>query len=488
VRALPVVMQDDGEFLYQSTARTEQSLARARSLGVDYIRVTAGWDTLTRDPTATKEPKGFEAYAAAAYPQSAFTSLDRIVRLAPQYGMRVMIDLAFWAPQWASRGVPTRGHVDVNVRQFSLFAFAMATRYDGSFVPPGKTAALPRVKIFTIWNEPNEIGFWGPMWRKVSGGRFVPEGPHRYRQLVRSGYGAIKSVQPDSTVLIGGLSSHGVKPEVNGSGSMPPLQFVREMACVDAKLRPLKRVECRNYQRIPGDGFSYHPYSLEYPPNAKNFPGREDNAPIGELPKLTSLLDRLVKMGRLAPGDRRVWLTEFGYETNPPDPGTKFTLQDQVDFLPWADYLSERDPDVVTFSQFLLRDPPVPKGAPRFNGFHTGLLLPNGKPKPAYSAFKAGLHVERRSGGRVLAFGHVRHAGKVQSATLEWRAAKGGAWHIAGTAATAAGGIVRDFAVSPGNVFLRWAKATSAKHPQYRFSYQIAGVSHVTVPTDLVTP
>lgn len=487
VRALPVVMQDDGEFLYQSTERTQESLARAQALGVTYIRVTAGWDTLVPDPAASTPPAGFVGSDPGSYPQGAFSNLDRLVRLAPQYGLHVMIDLAFWAPQWASDGIPTRGFVDVDQNQFSQFSFAMARRYSGTFVPPGDTSALPPVSIFTIWNEPNEIGFWGPMWRRVSGDRFEPEGPHRYRSMVRSAYAAIKSVQPFSTVLVGGLSSFGVMPQVHGFGSIPPLQFVREMACVDTKLRPLKRGECRHYTPMPGDGFSYHPYSFENAPNARHFRGEFDNAPIGELGKLTSLLDKLVRKHRLAPGVKRVWLTEFGYETNPPDRGSRFSLQDQVDFLPWADYLAERNRDIVTFSQFLLRDP-VPVGPIHANGFHTGLVLPDGTEKPSYAAFQAGLHVESRAHRRVFAFGHVRLAGTVTSATLEWRSAKGRAWHILGSSASASGRRVRSFVPAPGNVFVRWATGTAAKRPQYRFAYTLGGQTLRTVPTDLVTP
>ncbi len=48
VRALPLVRQDDAEFLYQSDAPTNAALEQARSRGVDIIRATAPWDLVAQ--------------------------------------------------------------------------------------------------------------------------------------------------------------------------------------------------------------------------------------------------------------------------------------------------------------------------------------------------------------------------------------------------------------------------------------------------------
>ncbi len=190
-------------------------------------------------------------------------------------------------------------------------------------------------------------------------------------------------------------------------------------------------------------------------------------------------------MGRLAPGMRHVWITEFGYETKPPDPGARSGPQDQVDFLPWAECLAARNPDVVTFSQFELRDPPLTPGAPpKATGFHTGMEFKDGRPKPSYYAFPAWLHVERHRDGRLLLFGHVRVGGPVPSVTLEWRSRRGRPWHLTGSAAAGGGPTVRDIAPEPGGVFLRTARGALGKHAQFRFLYQIGGVSRATLPTD----
>jgi hypothetical protein len=496
-RALPVVLQDDAEFLHRGDARIRDSLARFKSLGGGWVRVTAGWDTLAPDPDRQARPR-FDAANPAAYPQGNFANLDRIVRLTQEADVGIMIDLAFWAPQWASTGTPGRGKLNVDPYEFARFAQAVVRRYDGTFRPPSGAGlggggtpvgpALPRVKIFTIWNEPNELGFWGPQWRKGAGGRWVPESPHRYRVLNELGYAAIKAYRPDSTVLSGGVSSEGVTRHLDGRGSMPPLQWVREFACVDRGLHPLRRRECQGFKAPHCDGFSHHPYLLNHPPTARRVPGDPDNAPIGKIHKLTSVLNALVRKKRLAPGCRKVWITEFGYETRPPDPGARYTQRDQALFLPWADYLAQREPSVVTFSQFLLRDLPVPPGPTRFNGFQTGLLMPNGARKLGYLAYQAGLHVERRAKGRVLAFGHVRGGAAVARMRLEWRRTPRATWHVLRSAARAGGPTASTFAPGRGGVALRWARMPSGTQVRYRLGSQVLGAWRGSIDTRAVTP
>jgi hypothetical protein len=506
-RALPVVLQDDAEFLHRSDARIRASLARFKALGGGYVRVTAGWDILAPASDHAARPE-FDAADPAAYPQGNFANLDRIVRLTDQAGIGMIVDLAFWAPRWASTGTPGRGKINIDPHEFSRFAQALARRYDGTFRPaaggspgggglggiaggsagPSLADPLPRVRVFTIWNEPNELGFWGPQWRRAAGGRWVPESPHRYRVMNELGYAAIKAVRPDSTILSGGVSSEGVRRRLDGYGSMPPLQWVREFACVDRGLRALKRRECRSFRAPRCDGFSHHPYLLNYAPNARRVPGDPDNAPIGKLRKLTSLLNALVKRGRLSPGCRRVWITEFGYETNPPDPGARYSQRDQALFLPWADYLAQREPTVVTHSQFLLRDLPVPEGPTRFNGFQTGLLMPGGQRKLGYHAFRAGLHVGKRSRGRLLAFGHVRGATPIRRMRLEWRRAPGRRWQVLRSATRVGGRTATTFAPTKGNVTLRWARRPAGARVQYRLGYQTPSGWTGTIATRAVTP
>jgi hypothetical protein len=77
---------------------------------------------------------------------------------------------------------------------------------------------------------------------------------------------------------------------------------------------------------------------------------------MGDLPKLQSLLDRLVALHRLAPAVRNLWLTEQGYATNAELRDHPWSEADQAQLNAESEYLAWKEPQVVSYSQFLLRD------------------------------------------------------------------------------------------------------------------------------------
>ena len=103
--------------------------------------------------------------------------------------------------------------------------------------------------------------------------------------MVEASEPLIKQLQPDSTVLVGGLASFGVKNPKETTSGIPPLKFIRELACVDERLRPLTAPRCAGYRPIQGDGFAHHPYSLLNRPDFQD-PRNPDSARIGALDRL----------------------------------------------------------------------------------------------------------------------------------------------------------------------------------------------------------
>ena len=90
---------------------------------------------------------------------------------------------------------------------------------------------------------------------------------------------------------------------------------------MDRRYKRMRSGPCRNFRPASADAFGYHPHGVEFGPEDPN-PDR-DQAQIGDLPRLFAVLDRLTRAGRIgAPGRRfDVYLTEFGYQTSPPDHG-----------------------------------------------------------------------------------------------------------------------------------------------------------------------
>jgi hypothetical protein len=527
-RGLETVLQDDAQLLHRPEQQLRRSLQEMRLLGIDRIRVTAGWSVLTRDPDSERRPEKFDATDPAAYEQDRWRALDRLLLLAREYGFQTMIDIGFWAPKWASDDGPReRGRTNPDPVEFSQFAVAVARRYSGQFLIPaapvvrrqpiagsderflargfgalspqgsfslharlglsvldlqasveaelygGEMAGkrpLPKVDVFTVWNEPNHTGFLRPQWMR-SGRRWIPRSPHMYRRMVRFAYPALKQVRPESTVLVGATSFTGAYVN-RGVGGVPPLRFLRELACVNRAYRPLRRAECRGYASLPGDGWSHHPYTMQSEPDHRSSPGRRDDVPLAELGKLHRALGRLAKMGRVAPALRDIWVTEYGYETNPPDLSEKYTVGDQARFLTWAEYLAWRQPYVKTFAQFLLRDLPprafrVGTSKKRaFGQWQSGLLFEDGTPKLASESFRAGLFVQRVPGDRLRVWGRFRTSAGQRTVRIETRRPGQRAWRT----------LVPDFMVPGDGVMHRFTGLPDTRRARrYRVRYLEGG-------------
>lgn len=464
------VLQDDAVFLHSDDAGVRAALAQARQLGVDRIRVTAGWSVIAPEPDQATAP-AFDATDPAAYPPDAWRNLDRLVRLATAAGLKLDIDIAFWAPRWATHDDPsatTRLRTQIDPDAYAKFAAAVARRYSGAYVPPApasqatpareqrdgqaapdavlldrllgggaqqraaggsasadepapREAPLPAVDMFTIWNEPNHPGFILPQWNRAADGSFTVASAGIYRAMVRAAYPAIKAQAPGARVLIGGTASMG--SSTPGKSGVPPLRFLRALACVDDRLRPIDTGDCAGYTTLPGDGWAHHPYSLTTLPNAR--PHDRDKVPVGALDRLAFTLRVLVRERRLAPADADLYLTEYGYETSPPDPKATFGPGAQARLLGWAEYLAERNPAVKMWPQFLLRDRPGDPAGPQmrpFGDWQTGLIYADGTPKPAAAAFRAPAFARCVGTGRsrqVMAWGRLRAGAPGADATLE---------------------------------------------------------------------
>ena len=460
-RGLSTVLQDDGLFLFRPPAEVLAAAKRAKQLGIDTIRLTAGWSSLTRDVDHPVKPAGFDARDPGSYEQGRWKALDAAVRAVRAAGLQPLVDIGFWAPRWATSDPGPRARANIDPQAYADFATAVALRYSGAFtpppeppdapppvpsedqtllqsilqpfipfpippVPPRQTRSgarrqaqaaqtsqggaqapgepLPSVAQFVLWNEPNHQGLLMPQWEPDG---VTPASPRVYRAMLRAGYAAVKSARRSKkvTVLIGNTSSTQGK---RGAGPVAPLEFLRELACVDVKLKPRTTPDCANFQTLPGDGWAHHPYSQNERPSRVSKPPLETgDLRMADLPKLVTTLDLLVKMGRLAPANRNIYLTEFGYETQPVKGRPTINELTQAKWLTWAEYLADKLPTVRSFAQFLLRDQPpatvrVSASAARpFGQYSTGLLLANGKDKIAAKTFVAGLYAQTRSQGRV---------------------------------------------------------------------------------------
>ena len=345
---------------------------------------------------------GFDA-TNPADPGYDWTEADYAIRALAQSGVQVALMITD-APQWAegphrpSSAAP--GTWEPNATAYGQFAQAIARRYSGSFPDPQHPGAtLPAVRYWQAWAEPNLYLHLAPQWAR-SGGRLVPASPVIYRSLLNAFYAGIKRVNPRNSVVTAGTGPFGDSP---GGQRMSPALFVRELLCLHGSaLRPER---CPNPAHF--DILAHHPYEVGAPTTkALNV----DDVSAPDLGKLTRPVRVAVRLGRALPrGPKRFWVTEFSYDSNPPNPQAVST-DTQARWLEESFYVFWRQ-GVDTVVWYLIRDQaPIPDYA---SAYESGVYLRDGTPKPSLEAFRFPFLIEPKR-GTATAWGRAPSAGVLQ--------------------------------------------------------------------------
>jgi hypothetical protein len=399
--------------LLQNPAATLQTL---KALGVQDVRIDVRWNALAPSPTATTRPAAFNASDPASYPAASWAPLDQAIAAAHADGIGVLATVGGPAPLWAEQpGDPNQAGEPQGVWKpdpaaFGEFVKAVATRYTGSYKPIGAAAPLPRIALWSVWNEPNYGQDLAPQAIDHS---TVEVSPAFYRGLLNAGWTALHSVaHGPETVLFGEIAPRGqTVGNVPGNfGGMVPLRFLRALYCVNSSFQRLSGTaatqrgcpsqattataaafRAANPALFRAGGLAAHLYPqgvLAPTARATALPGFADFAEFASLPELESTLAKV----QAAYGSHRpipIYNTEFGFQTDPPEPSHLHPAL-AATYMNQAEYLSWRDPHVRSFDQYLLSDPPPVPGR---LGFDTGLEFSDSRPKATFFAFRMPIYM-----------------------------------------------------------------------------------------------
>jgi hypothetical protein len=400
------IMMDDNHLVYGTDATREKALSQMEALGVDYVRVTVLWSNVALGAVAydKKHHIKFNPANPKDYPPLNWDRYDNLVGNAARDGIGVYFDVTGPGPAYGHAKPPKSLAKSLdptwepNDTQFYDFVYALGTRYSGTY-KVGKVI-IPRVSVWSLWNEPNQGGWITPQWQSV-GGQLVPESAVIYRRLFTFGALALSrtghTAKTGDAVLIGETSPVGTARQTMTS-AIDPTTFIRAMTCVDVNGQPLTgaaaaALDCSDFTTNPtlnATGYAHHPYTKT---NAPTIPSTNPNdITLANISALPTLLDAIATNTKRLPLGLPILLSEYGYETNPPDPIFGTSLANQSAYINEADYLAFLQPRVAGMTQFLLYDvPPVataPKGSHTYwSTYQSGLLFADGKPKPAEDAY-----------------------------------------------------------------------------------------------------
>jgi hypothetical protein len=354
--SLKVGIFDDGEVLYGEPDLVFPQLARA---GTKLLRVNLWWAgpglrVATSKPRRPADPND---------PAYNWDTYDRTVRFSVVNGIEPVFSI-IGTPPWANAAAGWNV-APTDARYLRLFAAAAQKRYSGTFVN-ADGVVLPRVRLWMAWNEPNNPVFLKPQFRRV-GKTWAIQSGRDYAKICNAVVQGIKSVSVSSKVACGATGPRGNNNPNSGRPSVSPLPFLRAMKAGGAK---------------GFDAYAHHPYygSPAETPTTKPPPGLHGRPPtavtLGNFGLLVSELDKLY-------GKRmRIWITEYGYQTFPPDRTFGVTWSKQASYLTKAVAVARAHPRIDMFLWFLLRD------EDRIGGWQSGLMTFEGTRKPSFDAFR----------------------------------------------------------------------------------------------------
>jgi hypothetical protein len=312
-----------------------------------------------------------------------WSGYDPVIKGLHVRGIEAVLTLVS-TPAWANGGQGTN-FAPTSGSSFADFAAAAARHY-------------PFVTRWLIWNEPNQRRWLRPTTPAV----YV-------RRLLNPAYAAIHRVRPHA--LVGG----GVTAPRAATGGVSPLAWIRGMAAAHARL----------------DAYAHNPYPLS--PNETPSAGGCEHC---ETLTMATLPQLIADVSHAFGSSKRIWLTEYGYQTDPPDNLLGVSLEKQALYLSEASLRVYLAPRVDMLINYLVQD------EPDLDRWQSGVLTTTGAQKPSYQAFQVPLTVKSRTPTTLTLWGQIRPGSGNQPYVLEQL--QGSKWlPIGGSAHTSARGFFK---------------------------------------------
>src|SRR3954451_24255732 len=271
-----------------------------KKLGVKIVRYKLRWDQIAAQrPDEPRDPTD---------PSYDWSSADPVVNALHAAGIPVLLTI-YGSPRWAN-GERAPSYAPTSPTSIADFAHAAARHF-------------PWARTWAIWNEPNEI-----RWLR-------PVSPAVYtRQILNPAYAALHSE------LFGAQVAGGVTAPRGNVGGMSPLNWIKGLHAAHARF----------------DAYAHNPYPAS--PFETPFSGGArygTTVTMATMPRLISTVDRYF-------GRKPIWITEYAYQTSPPDRIAGVSYAKQALYTGEAALRAWQLPQVTMVLPVLYRDEPLLSG------------------------------------------------------------------------------------------------------------------------------
>jgi hypothetical protein len=193
------------------------------------------------------------------------------------------------------------------------------------------------------------------------GKTWVVQSAVNYAKICNAVVAGVHAAHTSAKVACGVTGPRGNNAPRSSRPSVAPLPFLRAM----------KRYGAKGF-----DAYAHHPYPQKPTETPTTKPG-PSAITMANLSTLTKELTRLY-------GAKPLWLTEYAYQTNPPDRVLGVTYAKQAAYLKQAFAMGRANPRVQMMIWFLFQDDVYHQ-----NGFdwESGFLTQTGRKKPSFAAF-----------------------------------------------------------------------------------------------------
>jgi hypothetical protein len=353
-RSMQIGVYDEGETFFDNAAVV---FARYRALHVKVLRVNLYWGG--KLGVAKYRPFDGADPRDAAYDWSLY---DRTAQYASAYGINLLFSIT-GTPRWANGG-QSSNRPPFEYSDLQDFAYAAAARYSGRYTgEDGRT--LPAVRLWAAWNEPNNPAFLRPQYVR-RGGKWVIQSAISYAKICNAVYAGVHGTKfTGEQVACGITGPRGNNNPSSGRPAVSPTVF----------LDAAKRAGMKTF-----DAYAHNPYYgvPTETPTTKPPPTRSGQAPTAiTFANIGTLIDEVTRLY----GKKPIWITEYGYQTKPPDSHFGVSWALQARYLTQAFAIARKNPRITMMLWFLVRD------QPDLSGWQSGLMTVDGKKKPAFNAF-----------------------------------------------------------------------------------------------------